>query len=174
MQVKGVTSAKVLIRYHAENSAIKSVQQIRRRRQGLRQTPFGTIIGKVELVTTMLMVNFPEDARSGKIDGIFFNSSGAKLTEQEIAFGDYSNGRYGWLLDKQEQFESTIPLQGQVTLFDFMMCRICGCHQNDACIHSKHGNCSWHDIDLCSHCANYPGEATRSSKLKKQNFYHAS
>lgn len=52
------------------------------------------------------------------------------------------------------------------------VCRQCGCSEMDACIHPKRGNCSWAYVDenltgkdLCSHCKNHPGEATRYSKL---------
>lgn len=44
-------------------------------------------------------------------------------------------------------------------------CRICGCTEYDACIHKEHGACHWVEKDLCSHCKNHPGEATRFSKL---------
>ena len=50
-------------------------------------------------------------------------------------------------------------------------CRICGCHDYDACIHPEHGNCYWIEEDMCSHCFYYPGESKRFSKLqnKKNN-----
>lgn len=44
-------------------------------------------------------------------------------------------------------------------------CRICGCHDYDACIHPEHGNCYWIEEDLCSHCFYWPGESKRYSEL---------
>lgn len=35
------------------------------------------------------------------------------------------------------------------------VCRVCGCTDDNACFHPKHGSCHWVDDDhtLCSHCA---------------------
>lgn len=44
-------------------------------------------------------------------------------------------------------------------------CRVCGCTQNDACIHPNHGPCWWEEADLCSHCAHWPGEGRIYSQL---------
>ncbi len=48
-------------------------------------------------------------------------------------------------------------------------CRVCGCHEMDACFHPEHGNCWWEEKDLCSHCKYWPGEATRYSLLETQS-----
>lgn len=47
-------------------------------------------------------------------------------------------------------------------------CRVCGCHDDDACIHPEHGNCWWVTRDLCSHCQFWPDEATRYSVLEAE------
>jgi hypothetical protein len=37
-------------------------------------------------------------------------------------------------------------------------CRVCGCHELDACQHDLHGNCWWVEADLCSHCLYWPAK----------------
>jgi hypothetical protein len=44
-------------------------------------------------------------------------------------------------------------------------CRVCGCHELDACILDGHPNCHWAKADLCSHCLNFPGQAMRYSLI---------
>jgi hypothetical protein len=46
-------------------------------------------------------------------------------------------------------------------------CRVCGCHNDDACFHTQLGNCWWIDHDLCSHCHIAPGEAARHSQISE-------
>ena len=33
------------------------------------------------------------------------------------------------------------------------VCRVCGCTWENPCYHPEHGNCSWVEPSLCSHCA---------------------
>lgn len=40
------------------------------------------------------------------------------LTDQERAFGDYSAGRFGWLLDDVVKLDRPIPFRGKQGLFD--------------------------------------------------------
>lgn len=52
-----------------------------------------------------------------------------KFTEQERAFGDYTPGRYAWLLDKVECFTRPIPfagLQGFFNVPDELIAQACG------------------------------------------------
>jgi hypothetical protein len=42
-----------------------------------------------------------------------------KLTIEEKAFGDYKEGRYGWLFTDPIEFENKIPARGQLRLWDF-------------------------------------------------------
>jgi hypothetical protein len=41
------------------------------------------------------------------------------LTEQERAFGDYSPGRYAWVLADIERLEQPVPCRGFQSLFDW-------------------------------------------------------
>jgi|GEM_PF-2692277 len=38
-------------------------------------------------------------------------------------------------------------------------CKICGCTDDQACIHPIYGNCYWSGPNLCSNCKHYPAEA---------------
>lgn len=75
--------------------------------------PFGAIIGKVKLVDTcdtLTIKTFPQWGQ-GK--------ESATLTEQELAFGDYSDDRFGWLLSDPVVFEKPIPAKGKLGLWEY-------------------------------------------------------
>lgn len=68
----------------------------------------GKIIGKVNVVAcvdTITMRTLPE------------------LTNEERAFGDYSDGRYAWLLSDPVKFDNPVPAQGRLGLWDFNLKR---------------------------------------------------
>ncbi len=66
------------------------------------------------------------------------------------------------MANKNETIPRTIdPEPGRV-------CRICGCHDRDACMHPEHGNCYWVEKNLCSHCKYWPGESKRYSELMNE------
>ncbi len=77
----------------------------------------GAIIGKVNLAATSVLC--PPYADAVAPFGIYFNDKGAAFTEQELAFGDYSPGRYGWLLSDPVQFDVPIPAKGQLGLWEY-------------------------------------------------------
>lgn len=85
--------------------------------------PFGAIIGMVQLVD---IVPF-DNQFGGALPGKFFFSETAyrnglkatwDLTEKEYAFGDYSEGRYGWLLSDPIVFPEPIPCKGNLGLWN--------------------------------------------------------
>lgn len=81
--------------------------------------PLGAIIGQVNIVETASTNNllpnlFNEPAITGDSDYSFLH-----LTEQEIAFGDYSGNRFGWLLADPFQFETPIPVKGNLGLWEY-------------------------------------------------------
>ena len=41
------------------------------------------------------------------------------LTDQERAFGDYTSGRYAWLLGNIQKLETPIPAKGALGLWDW-------------------------------------------------------
>lgn len=78
--------------------------------------PRGAIIGKAKLVTTSTTEFFQQCS-----GGIPLNEKGPynkEHWEEELAFGDYSPGRYGWLLSDPVQFEKPIPYKGELGLRD--------------------------------------------------------
>lgn len=114
--------------------------------------PRGAIIGKVNLCSTVesqfcfLGNEFSTDS-TDKITHV--------ITEQELAFGDYSAGRYGWLLSDPVEFKDHhYPVKGSLGLWnlDERICLQCGCTENDACVHPDFGPCWWVEENLCSHC----------------------
>ncbi len=42
-----------------------------------------------------------------------------RLTMEEKAFGDYTEGRYAWLLEDFMQFEKPIPAKGMLSIWDY-------------------------------------------------------
>lgn len=77
--------------------------------------PLGAIIDRVELITT-----FPvEMLLRSDADGIYFNEHSVSFTEQEKAFGDYSDGRYGWLLSRPMRFDKPLPCKATPGLWNF-------------------------------------------------------
>lgn len=64
------------------------------------ELPLGAIIGTVEGTD----FRFTQDVRD-------------YIEPQELAFGDYSNGRYAWLLSNPRSF-APIPLRGALKLFN--------------------------------------------------------
>jgi activating signal cointegrator 1 len=81
--------------------------------------PFGAIIGQANLVTTSILCPpYKDDVAPF---GIYYNDKGAAFSDQELAFGDYSPGRYGWLLSDPVQFAQPIPAKGSLGLWEFDM-----------------------------------------------------
>ena len=70
--------------------------------------PFGAIIGKVQL-TDIIKV------QSLHMSDAVIN----QLTMEERAFGDYSNGRYVWVLEEPELFTKPVKMKGTLGLWNF-------------------------------------------------------
>lgn len=114
----------------------------------IEQLPYGCILGKVELISTIKT----DTTNVINCTGVT-HKSGRKwdFSKKEMAFGDYSPGRHGWLLDNPVVFAEPIPARGQLGLWNYPMCKICG---------------SWANEDLCSHCENIPVQSTMYSLSK--------
>jgi hypothetical protein len=81
------------------------------------ELPTGAIIGQVELVHTVQSnYCFEGNVFEWETSSCMFKY---EITKQEIAFGDYSNGRYGWMLHKPVEFKVSIPAKGSLSLWDF-------------------------------------------------------
>jgi activating signal cointegrator 1 len=70
--------------------------------------PFGMIIGQVTLKKILRIEDFA-----------LTDEAMNKLTMEEKAFGDYSEGRYGWLFSHPVEFTKKILANGQLRLWDF-------------------------------------------------------
>lgn len=75
--------------------------------------PVGQIIGKVELMHVV------ESEFCFKGNEFELNGQKWCLTEKELAFGDYSAGRYGWLLSNPILFKTGIPVNGSLGLWEY-------------------------------------------------------
>ena len=73
-----------------------------------RQLPFGAIIGSVTLrdIVPVELLDLPSTRL-------------AALTLEEKAFGDYTKGRYAWLLENPVPFAHPIPINGSLGLWDY-------------------------------------------------------
>ncbi len=76
-----------------------------------KQLPFGYIIGKVTLTDVI---------RIGTGDLSHTNDEMMnKLTMEEKAFGDYTPGRFAWILKNPVVFETPLGARGSLTLWEF-------------------------------------------------------
>lgn len=82
--------------------------------------PYGAIIGKVSLVDVyQFRADLPESyAPTKTVDGIIEIDKIWEFTSQELAFGDYSPNRYGWLLSDPILFKEPIPCKGQLSIWN--------------------------------------------------------
>jgi activating signal cointegrator 1 len=86
--------------------------------------PLGQIIGSVNLIET-----FPTDKAWSGTGGIGFSINSKvevdkelrmmNITKAEEAYGDYSPGRYGWLLSDPIEFTIGIPAKGSLGLWEY-------------------------------------------------------
>lgn len=88
------------------------------------ELPFGQIIGSVNLVET-----FPTESVFSGAGGIGFKTNSRIadgdqfrmmcISLEEKAFGDYSLGRFGWLLSNPVQFKTGIPINGKLGIWQY-------------------------------------------------------
>jgi hypothetical protein len=71
--------------------------------------PFGAIIGKANIVSTATTTELLSS-------NMFIKD--IQLTDQEKAFGDYTPGRYGWLLKDAIQFRNPVKAKGSLSLWE--------------------------------------------------------
>jgi len=107
-------------------------------KNNIEELPLGKIIGKVKIIDTA---------------STSFFASALNISDEKT-FGNFSAGRYGWLLRDPVSFQHHFPVNGNRSLWDFneKICLQCGCSEKDACIHPDFGPCWWVEEYLCSHC----------------------
>jgi hypothetical protein len=78
---------------------------------GIYELPLGKILGKVDLVNTALCVQ----------GSVVFPVGGDSIIiqEPERSFGDFSPGRYAWLLENPERLAVPIPASGRQGFWTF-------------------------------------------------------
>ena len=96
------------------------------------ELPFGSIIGKVDIIETFKFA----DARSAidrKITHTTPQNNDVYFSPQELAFGDYSEGRTGYVLRNAERFQAVTPAKGKVILWDYDAMHLNSCvpHTDD-------------------------------------------
>jgi hypothetical protein len=70
--------------------------------------PFGAIIGKVQLTDVI------------KVESLHMSDAVInQLTMEERAFGDYSNGRYVWVLEEPSLFSNPIYMKATLGLWNY-------------------------------------------------------
>jgi activating signal cointegrator 1 len=70
--------------------------------------PFGAIIGQVQLDEIV------------PVEHLFYSDAKlAALTLEEKAFGDYSSGRYAWLLSEAVMFDEPISVKGGLGIWKY-------------------------------------------------------
>jgi hypothetical protein len=75
-----------------------------------KKLPFGSIIGKVILRDVIRI-------KTGEMFGMNDESIN-RLTFEEKAFGDYSEGRFAWIFEEAIQFQKTYPAKGSLILWN--------------------------------------------------------
>lgn len=75
--------------------------------------PLGEIIGSVDLIHTI------ESQYCFKDNEFEFNGQVWKLTDAELAYGDYSPNRFGWLLSNPVLFKTSIEAKGSLGLWEY-------------------------------------------------------
>lgn len=66
--------------------------------------PYGAVIGEVTIADCLPI----EELKKGHY-----------CTEREMAFGDWRDGRYGWILEEPVLYDNPIPARGQLGLWNW-------------------------------------------------------
>lgn len=76
--------------------------------------PTGLIIAKCELIDC-IEIDLGTDGRNH----IAHLKNGLRVDNNEYCFGDYTPGRYAWILDNIEILKEPIPAKGKLSLWEF-------------------------------------------------------
>ena len=73
-----------------------------------KKLPFGAIIGVATIIDVV------------KIESLHMADELLnRLTMEEKAFGDYSSGRFAWILEDHKQFKIPIPARGTLSIWEY-------------------------------------------------------
>lgn len=73
-----------------------------------KKLPFGSIIGQATITNVIRVEDLGMNVE-------LIN----RLTMEEKAFGDYSEGRYAWILEDAVQFDNPIPARGTLSIWEY-------------------------------------------------------
>jgi hypothetical protein len=73
--------------------------------------PIGSIIAKCNLIDCLRITH--EDGIEAQLENDFI------VEANEYCFGDYSPGRFAWILDNVEPLKEPIPAKGKLSLWEF-------------------------------------------------------
>lgn len=76
--------------------------------------PTGVILARAEIVDCV-EIGLGTDPPNR----IAYLKNGKKVTGNEFSFGDYSPGRFAWILDNIQPLKEPIPAKGQLSLWEF-------------------------------------------------------
>ena len=73
-----------------------------------KKLPFGALIGEATITDVIRIedLEMPDELIN-------------HLTMEEKAFGDYSKGRYAWILEDHKQFDKPIPARGTLSIWEY-------------------------------------------------------
>lgn len=112
---------KQLLQQEPFHSCLKHLRMLRDDLRSVWNIPRGYVIGKA----TLLHCVKTEDILFCKEKGIplknYWKEEHRRAADwdKEIAFGDYSPGRYGWLLSDPVLFNEPIPVKGRLGLWEY-------------------------------------------------------
>lgn len=78
---------------------------------------YGCVIATCELIH---VTRVPSDAWLNNLTEIGYSLSSWKISEQELAFGDFSAGRYLWLLNNVKMLPEPVAARGAMGLWEWM------------------------------------------------------
>lgn len=87
--------------------------------------PFGCLIGSVLLVRVVGLWGEPDEPHGWR-GGVLLPGTLQKTTvsRQELAFGNYADGRFGWTLAEPDVFDKPIPFRGMQGFFSTTRCPV--------------------------------------------------
>lgn len=76
--------------------------------------PTGLIIAKCNLIDC-IEIDLGTDPRNRRA----YLKNGERVQGNEYSFGDYSPGRYAWILEEVEMLKEPIPAKGKLSLWEY-------------------------------------------------------
>jgi len=81
--------------------------------------PLGRIVATCNLIAVKEIRYSPEKFAGWAWTGPDVTEYKIELTDQEKAFGDYTPGRYAWLLDNIQRLDQPVPAKGKLGLWEW-------------------------------------------------------